>query len=159
MAPVRGHFAGVVRAVSAVIALSLSYAGVMGAGIEVLIVDWPRVEAAAPGDRQELLIDAAYGEAYSDDLFEHGWAWAARPGRGWYALRSLKGTPARTWWIWAGSGAYAGHPFGLSDNSWAKDGSFRPLPVRERSIPKPGGSGKSAGSGFRRSRTGSFRRR
>ncbi|WP_309235028.1 reverse transcriptase domain-containing protein, partial [Streptomyces lunaelactis] len=127
---------------SAVIALSLSYAGVMGAGIEVLIVDWPRVEAAAPGDRQELLIDAAYGEAYSDDLFEHGWAWAARPGRGWYALRSLKGTPARTWWIWAGSGAYAGHPFGLSDNSWAKDGSFRPLPVRERSIPKPGGSGK-----------------
>jgi RNA-directed DNA polymerase len=23
-----------------------------------------------------------------------------------------------------------------------KDGSFRPLPVRERKIPKPGGSGK-----------------
>ncbi len=27
-----------------------------------------------------------------------------------------------------------------------KDGSFRPLPVRERKIPKPGGSGKSPAS-------------
>ena len=40
-----------------------------------------------------------------------------------------------------------------------KEGSFRPLPVRERSIPKPGGRGRSASSGFRRLRTGSFRRR
>ncbi|MFJ9752850.1 hypothetical protein [Streptomyces chartreusis] len=40
-----------------------------------------------------------------------------------------------------------------------KDRSFRPLPVRERIIPKPGGSGKVRKLGIRRSRTGSFRRR
>ncbi|MER5548386.1 hypothetical protein ABT072_39505 [Streptomyces sp. NPDC002589] len=45
----------------------------MGVAIEVLIVDWPRVEAASPGDREELLVDAAFGEAHSDDLFAHGW--------------------------------------------------------------------------------------
>ncbi|MFJ7334199.1 hypothetical protein ACIQU3_20370 [Streptomyces sp. NPDC101110] len=56
----------------------------MGVGIEVLIVDWPHVEAVAPGDREKLLIDAAFGEAYSDDLFEHGWSWPARPGDAWY---------------------------------------------------------------------------
>ncbi|WP_406404748.1 hypothetical protein OH805_36770 [Streptomyces sp. NBC_00879] len=75
-----------------VIALCLSCAGVMGVGTEVLIVDWPRVEAAAPGDRRELLIDAACGEAYNDDLFEHGWAWAARPGGGWYGRYALRNT-------------------------------------------------------------------
>jgi retron-type reverse transcriptase len=40
-----------------------------------------------------------------------------------------------------------------------KTGTFTPLPVRERTIPKPGGSGKSAGWGYRPSRTGSSRRR
>ena len=40
-----------------------------------------------------------------------------------------------------------------------KAGTFRPLPVRERMIPKPGGRGRSASSGSRRSRTGSSRRR
>ncbi|MFI2635215.1 hypothetical protein ACH5A2_33310 [Streptomyces collinus] len=40
----------------------------MGVSTEVLIVDWPRVEATAPGDREVLLIDAAFGEVYSDDL-------------------------------------------------------------------------------------------
>ena len=39
-----------------------------------------------------------------------------------------------------------------------KDGSFWPLPVRERKIPKPGG-GKVRSSASRRSRTGSSRRR
>lgn len=52
----------------------------MGVGIEVLTVDWPRMEAASPGEREELLIDAAFGEAYSDDLFEHGWSWPTQPG-------------------------------------------------------------------------------
>jgi RNA-directed DNA polymerase len=31
-----------------------------------------------------------------------------------------------------------------------KSGEFRPEPVRERKIPKPGGSGKSVASGYRR---------
>lgn len=48
--------------------------------IELPIVDWPRVEAAAPSDRQGLLVDAAFGEAYSDDLFEHGWSCSTPPG-------------------------------------------------------------------------------
>jgi RNA-directed DNA polymerase len=40
-----------------------------------------------------------------------------------------------------------------------KEGSFRPLPVRERMIPKPGGSGKVRSWASPQSRTGSFRRR
>lgn len=40
-----------------------------------------------------------------------------------------------------------------------KAGSLRPLPVRERTIPKPGGSGRSASSGYRRLPTESSRRR
>ena len=37
----------------------------------------------------------------------------------------------------------SGCPGFLDDlRAWLKDGSFRPLPVRERKIPKPGGSGK-----------------
>ncbi|MFI7443215.1 hypothetical protein [Nonomuraea indica] len=40
-----------------------------------------------------------------------------------------------------------------------KDGSFRPLPVRERVIPKPGGPGGCAAWGSRRWPTGSCRRR
>jgi group II intron reverse transcriptase/maturase len=43
----------------------------------------------------------------------------------------------------AGIEAYVGVPGFLDDLRAAlKDGSFRPLPVRERKIPKPGGSGK-----------------
>ncbi|PKV77091.1 hypothetical protein BX283_8020 [Streptomyces sp. TLI_146] len=34
----------------------------MGVGMELLVVDWPRAEATAPGDRRDLLIDAAFGE-------------------------------------------------------------------------------------------------
>ncbi|MFI5681768.1 hypothetical protein [Streptomyces cellulosae] len=64
----------------------------MGVGIEVLIVDWPRVEAAAPGDRERLLINAAFGEAYSDDLFEHGWSWSAQPGEDWYGRYAFRNT-------------------------------------------------------------------
>ncbi|WP_436839537.1 hypothetical protein [Rhodococcus rhodochrous] len=38
---------------------------------------------------------------------------------------------------------YVGAPGFLNDlRTSLKDGSFRPLPVRERTIPKPGGSGK-----------------
>ncbi|MGW2701531.1 hypothetical protein [Streptomyces sp. NPDC001340] len=73
-------------------AVSLSYAGVMGVAIEVLIVDWPRVEAAAPGDREELLSEAAFGEAYSDDLFEHGWSWSTQPGEDWYRRYAFRNT-------------------------------------------------------------------
>ncbi|MFE3905691.1 hypothetical protein ACFXPY_36810 [Streptomyces sp. NPDC059153] len=32
-------------------------------------------------------------------------------------VRSMKEEPDLTWRIWAGSGAYSGHPFGWSDNS------------------------------------------
>lgn len=35
-----------------------------------------------------------------------------------------------------------------------KAGTFRPMPARERVIPKPGGSGKSVGWAFLRSPTG-----
>lgn len=73
----------------------------VGVGIEVLIVDWPRVEAAAPGDRERLLIDAAFGEAYSDDLFEHGWSWSTQPGEDWfgrYALRNTLGSYKPHFW-------------------------------------------------------------
>ncbi len=70
----------------------LSYAGVMGVGIEVLIVDWPRVEAAVPGDREEMLIDAAFGEVYGDDLFEHGWSWPTQSGEDWYGRYALRNT-------------------------------------------------------------------
>ncbi|MEV0324561.1 hypothetical protein ACIBKX_14950 [Streptomyces sp. NPDC050658] len=44
--------------------------------IEVLIVDWQRVEAAPPDRRGELLDEAAFGEAYEaydDDLDAAGW--------------------------------------------------------------------------------------
>ena len=40
-----------------------------------------------------------------------------------------------------------------------KDGSFRPLPVRERKIPKPGGSGKLRKLGIPAWPTGWSRRR
>ncbi|MFK0259421.1 hypothetical protein [Streptomyces sp. NPDC090445] len=64
----------------------------MGLGIEVLIADWGRVEAAAPEARHDLLIDAAFGEAYSDDLFEHGWSWSTQPGEDWYRRYALRNT-------------------------------------------------------------------
>ena len=68
-----------------------SYTRGVGVAIEVLIVDWPRVEAAA-GDRQGLLIDAAFGEVYSDDLGEHGWAWPTQPGEDWYGRYAFRET-------------------------------------------------------------------
>ncbi|GGW72168.1 hypothetical protein [Streptomyces xantholiticus] len=64
----------------------------MGVGIEVLIVDWLRVEAAAAGDREDLLIDAAFGTADRDHLFEHGWSWPAQPGEDWYGRYALRNT-------------------------------------------------------------------
>ncbi|WAU82014.1 hypothetical protein O1Q96_20830 [Streptomyces sp. Qhu-G9] len=64
----------------------------MGVGIEVLIVDWPRVEAAAPDDRGEMLIDAAFGDGYSDDLFEHGWSWSSQPSEDWYGRYAFRNT-------------------------------------------------------------------
>ncbi|MGW2874767.1 hypothetical protein ACWDBP_00395 [Streptomyces sp. NPDC001233] len=73
----------------------------MGVAIEVLIVDWPRVEAASPGDREELLVDAAFGEAYSDDLYVHGWSWSTRPGEDWfgrYAFRNTCGSYKPHFW-------------------------------------------------------------
>ncbi|GAA2358284.1 hypothetical protein [Streptomyces violaceusniger] len=73
----------------------------MGVGMEVLIVDWPQVEAAAPGDREQSLIDAAFGEVYSDDLLEHGWSWPAQPGNAWYgryAFRNALGSYKPHFW-------------------------------------------------------------
>ncbi|MDI3403215.1 hypothetical protein [Streptomyces cavernicola] len=64
----------------------------MGVGIEVVIVDWPRVESVPVDDREELLIEAAFGEAYSDDLFEHGWSWPVQPGADWYGRYALRNT-------------------------------------------------------------------
>ncbi|OIJ96661.1 hypothetical protein BIV25_17010 [Streptomyces sp. MUSC 14] len=73
----------------------------MGVAIEVLIVDWSRVEAVAPGGREDLLSDAAFGEAYSDDLFEHGWSWSTQPGEDWfgrYAFRNTFGSYKPHFW-------------------------------------------------------------
>jgi RNA-directed DNA polymerase len=52
-------------------------------------------------------------------------------------------TPGVDGFTVAGIEEYVGVPGFLDDLRAAlKDGSFRPLPVRERKIPKPGGSGK-----------------
>ncbi|MEV6995232.1 hypothetical protein AB0N87_39780 [Streptomyces sp. NPDC093228] len=56
------------------------WAGVMDVETEALMVDRPRAEAVPDGDRGKLLVDAALGEPYVDDLFEHGWSWPTRPG-------------------------------------------------------------------------------
>jgi hypothetical protein len=45
-----------------------------------------------PGDRQDLLTDAAFGEVYSDDLLEHGWSWPTREGEDWYGRYAFKRT-------------------------------------------------------------------
>ncbi|MFD5836345.1 hypothetical protein ACFWHV_22700 [Streptomyces collinus] len=73
----------------------------MGVATEVLIVDWPRVEATAPAAREELLIDAAFGEVYGDDLSEHGWSWPSQPGEDWYgryAFRNSLGSYKPHFW-------------------------------------------------------------
>ncbi|MEU1417891.1 hypothetical protein [Streptomyces sp. NPDC005731] len=56
-------------------------AGVMDVNTEVLIVDRPRAEAVPGGDRTELLVDAASGQAYVEDLFAHGWSCPTQPAR------------------------------------------------------------------------------
>ncbi|MFJ5546263.1 hypothetical protein [Streptomyces sp. NPDC093225] len=73
----------------------------MGVGIEVLIVDWARVEGMEPDGRQDLLIDAAFGEAYGDDLHEHGWSCSAQPGEDWfrrYAFQNTLGSYKAHFW-------------------------------------------------------------
>ncbi|MFH8382252.1 hypothetical protein ACH4E7_15065 [Kitasatospora sp. NPDC018058] len=63
----------------------------MGLGIEVVIVDWPRVEATAPGDREDLLIDATFGEVFeTGDPHEHGWYWPTGPGEDWYGRYAFR---------------------------------------------------------------------
>jgi RNA-directed DNA polymerase len=50
----------------------------------------------------------------------------------------------------AGAEEQTGVPGFLDDlRARLKAGTFRPLPVRERKIPKPGGRGRSASSGYR----------
>ena len=106
----------------------------------------------------------------------HRWA-AADPGRRFDDLFNFVHDPATLIVALAGSRATGartpgvdgltvaeveeiGVPGFLDDlRAGLKDGSFRPLPVRERKIPKPGGSGKSASWASRPSPTGSFRRR
>ncbi|WP_279617229.1 hypothetical protein [Streptomyces albus] len=43
-------------------------------------MDWARVEAAAPGDRDDLLSDAAFDEDWDNDRVGHRWSRPARPG-------------------------------------------------------------------------------
>ncbi|MFF8833178.1 hypothetical protein [Streptomyces sp. NPDC015131] len=68
--------------------------------IEVMIVDWPHVEAVPPGEREAALIDAAFGG--EDDPYgagdgqadedEDGWLAPAAPGAGWSVRYSFRRT-------------------------------------------------------------------
>ncbi|MWA15884.1 hypothetical protein [Streptomyces sp. BA2] len=62
----------------------------MGIGIEVLIVDWDRVEAAPAGGRRELLDEAAFGD--EGDLDEEGWIWPAAADADWYGRYAFRHT-------------------------------------------------------------------
>ncbi|MER7112549.1 hypothetical protein [Streptomyces sp. NPDC000229] len=65
----------------------------MGVSIEVMVVDWERVEAAPPDEREELLIDAAFGdEDYGDGLLEEGWIPPTAVGAGWCVRYSFRRT-------------------------------------------------------------------
>ncbi|MGW0703994.1 hypothetical protein ACWD0A_32815 [Streptomyces sp. NPDC002867] len=56
----------------------------MGVSIEVLIVDWSRIEAAPPDEQADLLEEAAFGEDTRPNADE-GWTWPTRPAADWYA--------------------------------------------------------------------------
>ncbi|MGW7080114.1 hypothetical protein [Streptomyces sp. NPDC054866] len=62
----------------------------MGIGIEVLIVDWDRVEAAPASGRRELLDEAAFGD--EGDLDEEGWIWPAAADADWYGRYAFRRT-------------------------------------------------------------------
>ncbi|MFC8721701.1 hypothetical protein [Kitasatospora sp. NPDC057198] len=64
----------------------------MGVGVDVLVVDWARVEAADPGEREELLIDAALEAEDGRGPDGHGWWWPAHPDGGWYGGYAFRGT-------------------------------------------------------------------
>ncbi|MBW8698067.1 hypothetical protein MBT84_00640 [Streptomyces sp. MBT84] len=55
------------------------WVGVMDVETEALMVHRPRAEVVPDGDRGKLLVDAALGEPYVDDLFEHGRSGPMRP--------------------------------------------------------------------------------
>ncbi|MEU3739692.1 MULTISPECIES: hypothetical protein [unclassified Streptomyces] len=62
----------------------------MGVGIEVLVVDCDRVEAAPAGERRELLEEAAFG--VEGDLDEAGWIWPSAAGTDWYGRYAFRHT-------------------------------------------------------------------
>lgn len=58
-----------------------------------MVVDWARVEAAAPEEREDLLIDAAFGDDdYEDGLPEEGWIPPTAVGAGWCLRYSFRRT-------------------------------------------------------------------
>ncbi|MEU6676196.1 hypothetical protein [Streptomyces sp. NPDC046925] len=62
----------------------------MGVGIEVLIVDWRRVEAEPAGERRVLLEEAAFGD--EGDLDEEGWIWPPAADADWYGRYAFRRT-------------------------------------------------------------------
>jgi hypothetical protein len=57
----------------------------MGVSIEVLIVDWKRVEAVPADRRGELVDEAAFGdESWDGGLDEEGWYWPSSAHADWY---------------------------------------------------------------------------
>ncbi|NSC25509.1 hypothetical protein FM076_31880 [Streptomyces albus subsp. chlorinus] len=75
----------------------------MGIGIEVLIVDWKRVEAAPAEQRGELVDEAAFGDTVwegSADGF--GWSWPASAGADWYGRYAFHRNGSYKLHFWAG---------------------------------------------------------
>ncbi|MFG2626842.1 hypothetical protein [Streptomyces sp. NPDC048473] len=64
----------------------------MGVDIEVLIVDWERVEAAPASRRGDLLHEAAFGDESSGGLDEAGWIWPSAADAGWYGRYAFRNT-------------------------------------------------------------------
>jgi hypothetical protein len=64
----------------------------MGVGIEVLVVDWPRVEAAPPGLRGALLDEAAFGGETTGGLDEKGWIRPSGADADWHAQYAFRHT-------------------------------------------------------------------
>ncbi|MFF3403503.1 hypothetical protein ACFYW6_34030 [Streptomyces sp. NPDC002659] len=65
----------------------------MGVGIEVLIVDWDRVEATPASKRSELLEQAAFGDdEYEGGLDEEGLIWSSAADADWYGRYAFRRT-------------------------------------------------------------------
>ncbi|MEV6398884.1 hypothetical protein AB0M39_29560 [Streptomyces sp. NPDC051907] len=64
----------------------------MGVCIEVMIVDWDKVEAMPASRREEMLIDAACGDEDYGDLDEEGWIWPSPADADWYGRYAFRRT-------------------------------------------------------------------